>query len=79
MNNETLELLEGKIKKAVELIDKLNNENKIFSDENSRLKKDMVEFTEKISNIESKQLEISDSVKVKLGNIMNRLVTLEQN
>ena len=77
--NETLELLEGKIKKAVDLIDNLNDENKIIDAENRRLKKDLEELTEKISYLESKNIEISDKVKIKLGNIMNRLATLEQN
>jgi len=76
--NKTLDIIENKIKKAVDLIDHLNDENKILADENLELRKELAELKAKFSEAESHKREIADSVKIKLGNIVNRLTTLER-
>jgi len=76
--DKTLELIENKIKKAVDLIDHLNDENKILSEENNRLKKELSEIQARLSEMEGREREVADSVKIKLGNIVNRLATLER-
>jgi cell division septum initiation protein DivIVA len=75
--NKTLEIIENKIKKAVDLIDHLNDENKILADENRELREELAELRAKLSEAASNQNEIADTVKIKLGNIVNRLATLE--
>ncbi len=76
--NKTLDIIEGKIKKAVDLIDHLNDENKILADENLELRKELADLKAKLSEMEGQEREIADNVKVKLGNIVNRLATLER-
>ncbi|GEM_PF-1458244 len=75
---ETLELLEGRIKKAVVLIDRLSGENKILNDENGRLKIELAELKAKLSDSESRDMVMTDTVRTKLGNIMTRLSVLEK-
>jgi len=75
--SKTLEIIESKIKKAVDLIDHLNDENKILGDENRKLREELAELKAKISDAETHQREVADTVKIKLGNIVNRLTTLE--
>jgi FtsZ-binding cell division protein ZapB len=75
---EAFEKLEEKINKAVALIDKLSDENKLIKSENDSLKKELAEAKSKMVNLERSEAERADTVKEKLNNIMNKLGALDQ-
>ena len=75
---DTFEELEKKIIKAVALIDKLAVENQEFTEQNKKLISDLADLRERFTRLESKEKEISEIVKAKVGNILKRLDVLEQ-
>ncbi len=75
---DTFEKLEKKIIKAVALIDKLAVENQGFAEKNKQLDGELADLREKLAELESKEKEISETVKIKVGSILKRLETLEQ-
>ena len=75
---DNFSLLEERIKKAIEVIDRLNAENRSLLEENSRMKEELSKIHAKLVSLETKDREISDTVKLKLNNILNRLTVLEQ-
>jgi len=75
---DTLEKLEKKITKAVTLIERLNAEKKSLMEENGRLKEKLTKTEARLSEIEKNESERSEKMKSKLGNILDKLGTLEQ-
>ncbi|HDL03819.1 MAG: hypothetical protein DRP46_03085 [Candidatus Zixiibacteriota bacterium] len=75
---DTLEKLEEKITKAVTLIERLNAEKKSLMEENGRLKEKLTKTEARLSEIEKNESERSEKMKSKLGNILDKLGTLEQ-
>jgi len=75
---DTLEKLEEKITRAVSLIEKLTGENKNLKEENSELRTKMSQAESKLAEIEKDDMEKTEKMKSKLGNILDKLNTLEQ-
>lgn len=75
---DTLEKLEEKITKAVTLIEKLTAEKKSLMEDNGRLKEQLTEAQAKLSEMEKSESERSEKMKNKLGNILDKLGSLEQ-
>ena len=75
---DTLEKLEERINKALSLIEKLTEGNKVLKVENENLKSELTEVKSKMAQMESLELERSDKIKTKLNSILNKLENLEQ-
>jgi FtsZ-binding cell division protein ZapB len=75
---EAFEKLEEKINKALTLIEKLTEENKVLRSENDRMKKELAEAKDKLGNLERLEAEWSDKMKNKLNNILGKLGALEK-
>ncbi len=75
---DTLEKLEERINKALNLIEKFTEENKVLKAENENLKSELAEVKSKMAQMESLELERSDKIKTKLNIILNKLGNLEQ-
>lgn len=75
---DTLEKLEEKITKAVTLIEKLTADKKDLLEDNGRLKEQLTETQARLSEIEKSESERSEKMKNKLGNILDKLGSLEQ-
>ncbi|MCX6828361.1 MAG: hypothetical protein NT002_03665 [candidate division Zixibacteria bacterium] len=75
---DTLEKLEERINKALNLIEKLTEGNKVLKVENENLKSELIGVKSKMAQMESLELERSDKIKTKLNSILNKLENLEQ-
>lgn len=75
---DTLEKLEDRINKALSLIEKLTEGNKVLKVENENLKSELTGVKSKMAQMESLELERSDKIKTKLNSILNKLENLEQ-
>ena len=75
---DTLEKLEERINKALNLIEKLTEGNKVLKVENENLKSELTGVKSKMAQMESLELERSDKIKTKLNSILNKLENLEQ-
>jgi len=75
---DTLEKLEERINKALSLIEKLTEGNKVLKVENENLKSELTGVKSKMAQMESLELERSDKIKTKLNSILNKLENLEQ-
>ena len=76
--SESMELLEKKIGKAIELVDKLSTENESFIKENGQLKAELTKLRIEIDQIEERDRKKSEKVKTKLNGLLLKLENLEQ-
>jgi len=76
--SDSMKLLEEKVGKAIELVDKLTSENKSFAVENKQLRAEVKKLKEEISGLEKNDRDRSEKVKAKLNGLLKRLEDLEQ-
>ncbi len=76
--SDSMKLLEEKIGKAIELVDKLSSENESFINENEQLKAELAELRMDMENIEERDRKKSEKAKAKLNSLLQKLENLEQ-
>ena len=76
--SDSMKLLEEKVGKAIELVDKLTSENKSFVVENRQLKAEVKMLKEEISGLKINDRDRSEKVRAKLNSLLKRLEDLEQ-
>ena len=75
--SDSMKLLEEKVGKAIELVDKLTAENETFIAENEQLKAEIAELKSEIDGLVKNDRERSEKVKTKLGSLLKKLEELE--
>ncbi len=76
--SDSMKLLEEKIGKAIELVDKLSTENDSFIQENEQLKAELRKLRIEMNEIEDRDRQKSEKVKIKLNAILLKLENFEQ-
>lgn len=76
--SDSMRLLEEKIGKAIELVDKLSTENESFILENEQLKAELANLRIEMGKFEERDKERSEKVKTKLNGLLQKLENLEQ-
>lgn len=76
--SDSMKLLEEKIGKAIELVDKLSLENESFINENEQLKAELTKLRMDMGNLEERDRKKSEKVKAKLNSLLQKLENLEQ-
>jgi regulator of replication initiation timing len=75
---DTLELLEQKISKALNVVEKLTTENKTLKEENQQLSTELDKLKADLNSAETEKNEQADRIKGRLGSILERLDQLEE-
>ena len=75
---DALEMLETKITKALDMIEKLKRENTVLKDENRTLKTDLDETRSSLNVLEQSEQDKTEKIKGRLSNILEKLDALEQ-
>jgi len=75
---DALEQLENKISKALNLVEKLSEENKALKDENKQLSSELTKTKTELNSTESEKIEQTDRIKNRLGSILDKLDQLEE-
>jgi len=73
-----MKLLEEKIGRAIELVDKLTAENESYVAKNEQLKAELAKLKTEIDRMEKNDKDRSEKVKTKLNSLLQRLEMLEQ-
>lgn len=76
--SDSMKLLEEKIGKAIELVDKLSTENESYCKENEQLKAELAKLRIEMGEIEVSDRKKSEKVKTKLNGLLLKLEKLEQ-
>ena len=76
--SDNLRLLEEKIGKAIELVDKLSTENDSYIQENEQLKAELTKLRTEMNDFKVRDKKKSEKVKTKLNSILLKLENLEQ-
>ena len=75
---DNLDLLEKKIKKAIDLIDKLTADNKALGEAHESLQERVADLQIRLAELENRENEISEAAKARIEGILERLTVLEQ-
>jgi FtsZ-binding cell division protein ZapB len=75
---DNLDLLEKKIKRAIDLIDKLTADNKSLGEANEALNERVADLQVRLAELESREKEISEAARARIEGILERLTVLEQ-
>jgi len=76
--SDSMKLLEEKIGRAIELVDKLTAENESYVAKNEQLKAELAKLKTEIDRMEKNDKDRSEKVKTKLNSLLQRLEMLEQ-
>ncbi len=75
---DNLDLLEKKIKRAIDLIDKLTADNKSLGEANEALSEKVADLQVRLAELEGREKEISEAARARIEGILERLTVLEQ-
>ncbi|MBN2227783.1 MAG: cell division protein ZapB [candidate division Zixibacteria bacterium] len=75
---DALEMLEAKITKALDMIEKLKEENGVLKKENRTLKTQLDEARSRLTVLEQSEQEKTEKIKGRLSHILEKLDALEQ-
>jgi len=74
---DALEKLESRITKALDMIEKLRQQNAVLNDDNQNLKTELEQARSSLAVLERSENEKSEKIKGRLSNILEKLDALE--